>query len=524
LFGGTDTVAAACEELLALVDELCAASPVVLVVDDLHWADEATVQVWHRLARTVHQLPLLLAASIRAGQDRRDLTVVRRGLAEQVDRELIELERLGEPAVVSLVTKLAGAAPGPNLSRLAAGAVGNPLYVHELVDALERDGALRVVDGVADTPSEVTTAPLGSAIVSRVAFISGSARELLQTASLLGVGFAVSDLAAVTRRRATELAGPLQEATATGVLSDSGQLLAFNHPLIRDALYHEIPASLRAALHQEAAQALAEAGAAVDRVAAQLLMAGPGMDAWTVNWLSGAAPVLINQAPTAAVDLLRFALDSVPEDDERRNLLDTRLVTALFRAGLLDEAQQAARRALSYLTDRDLRGELYWYLIESLHMPGRFEDALAEIDRAVGDPGLSPVHVARLKAQAARCRYRGNMPGEVETAEDALAAGRMAGDPWTIGYALHTMGNVAGEAGRYTEELAYYDQAEAAAGNDPALSTSACSSSTAHPVPGPGSGARRRPSVGGRAGISPLSTGSVREIRGPSGHHEDRRW
>jgi tetratricopeptide (TPR) repeat protein len=353
---------------------------------------------------------------------------------------------------------------------LTAGAAGNPLYLHELIDALERDGALRVVDGVVDTPSEVTTAPLGSAIVSRVAFISGPTRELVQTASLLGVAFAVSDLAAVTRRRVTELAGPLKEATATGVLSDSGQLLGFSHPLIRDALYHEVPASLRAALHQEAAQALAEAGAAVDRVAAQLLMAGPGMNAWTVDWLSGAAPVLINQAPTAAVDLLRFALDSAPEDDERRNLLDTRLVTALFRAGLLDEAEQAARRALSYLTDGDLRGELYWYLVESLHAPGRFEDALAEIDRAVDDPGLSPTHVARLKAQAARCRYRGDLSGMAEATEEALAAGRQAGDPWATAYALHTVGNIAGEAGRYTEELAYYDQGEAAAGNDPALS------------------------------------------------------
>jgi DNA-binding CsgD family transcriptional regulator/tetratricopeptide (TPR) repeat protein len=338
-----------------------------------------------------------------------------------------------------------------------------------LIDALERDGALRVIDGVADTPSGVTTASLGNTIVSRMAFVSTPTRELLQTASLLGGGFAVSDLAALMRRRATELAGPLREATASGVLSDTGQLVAFSHPLIRDALYHDMSASLRAALHRDAAQALAEAGVPTERVAAQLLLAGHSVDAWTVNWLSTAAPVLINQAPGAAVDLLRSALDSAPAGDVHRVLLDTRLVAALFQAGRWDEAEQAARRALARVNDPDLRGELYWYLVESLHLPGRFEDALAEIDSALGSPGLGPIHIARLKALAARCRYRGDMPGAAEAAEEALATARQAGDPWAIAYALHAVGNIAGEAGRYTEELAYYDQGEAVAGDDPAL-------------------------------------------------------
>jgi DNA-binding CsgD family transcriptional regulator len=468
-FGGMDPVAAACEEVLALVDELCADGPLVLIVDDLHWADEATVQVWHRLARSVRQLPLLLAASVRPTPTRKDLALVRRSLAEQLG-ELIVLDRLDGPAVTRLVSDLVGAAPGPNLSRLAAGAAGNPLYVRELIAALERDGSLRVVDGVADTPSGATTASLSSTITSRVAFLSEPARDLLQTASLLGVGFAVADLAAVMRRRVTELTGPLREATATGVLADTGHLVAFSHPLIRDALYQDLPVSLRVALHRDAAQALAEAGAPVERVAAQLLQAGDTVDAWTLNWLSTAAPILINQAPGAAIDLLRFALDKVADGGTDRDGLATRLVNALFRAGRWAEAEQAARRALSNVKDLDQLCDLYWFLIESVHMPGRIEDALAEVDRALATPGLSPTHIARLKVLASKCHARGNLPSAAKAAEEGLAAARAAGDRLAIAHALITSGKIAGESGRFIEELAFYDEGEAVAGDDPALS------------------------------------------------------
>ena len=104
---------------------------------------------------------------------------------------------------------------------------------------------------------------------------------MLRAAALLGVEFAITDLTTVLGRTVADLVPALDEARATGVLADSGSGLAFRHPLIREALYAEMPAAVRAAWHRDAGHALAAAGAAPDRVARQLLRAlgePPGAD------------------------------------------------------------------------------------------------------------------------------------------------------------------------------------------------------------------------------------------------------
>ena len=108
------------------------------------------------------------------------------------------------------------------------------------------------------------------------------------------------------------------------MLAESGNGLGFRHPMIRAALYEEIPAPVRAAWHREAGRALAQAGAPADRVARQLLQAvrRPGrraepMDEWILRWLDRTAPLLVGQAPRAAAELLRQAVARSPADSAR---------------------------------------------------------------------------------------------------------------------------------------------------------------------------------------------------------------
>src|ERR1700760_3362563 len=118
---GTDVPAALAEQLLALVTEQCAAQPTILVIDDLQWADPASVTLWGRLARSARQLPLLLIGMMRPVPHRDDLLALRR-LAGDTGR--IQLTGLAEPAVADLVAVLAGGRPDGSLLQLAEGAAG----------------------------------------------------------------------------------------------------------------------------------------------------------------------------------------------------------------------------------------------------------------------------------------------------------------------------------------------------------------------------------------------------------------
>ena len=140
---GTDVPAMLAEQLLALVAEQCEVRPTILVVDDLQWADQASVALWGRLAKTAQRVPLLLVGTMRPVPQRDDLLALRRVAGEAAR---LQLTGLADAAVTDLVAALAGGRPDDNLMRLADGAAGNPLYVTELVAALARGARLTVTE------------------------------------------------------------------------------------------------------------------------------------------------------------------------------------------------------------------------------------------------------------------------------------------------------------------------------------------------------------------------------------------
>src|ERR1700722_16053127 len=123
---GTDVPAVLAEQLLAVVTEQCAVRPTVLVIDDLQWADQASITLWGRLARGAGQVPLLLIGMTRPVPHRDDVLALRRVVD---DTARLQLTGLAEPAVSELVASLAGGRPDDDLLRLAEGGAGNPLYV-----------------------------------------------------------------------------------------------------------------------------------------------------------------------------------------------------------------------------------------------------------------------------------------------------------------------------------------------------------------------------------------------------------
>jgi DNA-binding CsgD family transcriptional regulator len=472
---GTDVPAALAEQLLALVAEQCAVRPTILVVDDLQWADQASITLWGRLARSARQMPLLLVGMMRPVPQRDELLALRRVAG---DAARLQLAGLTEAAVVDLVAALAGGKPDGNLLQLADGAAGNPLYLTELVAALVRGSGLTISGGGAvELVNGSAPSSLSAAIADRLGFVAGPVREVLRAAALLGMDFAVPDLAIVLGRSVADLIPAVDEACAVGVLAESGHGLGFRHPLIRAALYDDMPTSVRAAWHNDAGRALAAAGAPPDRVARQMLRAadGPGgttepMDEWMLDWLARTADQLVGQAPGVAAELLARAVASSPAGSARHGWLASRLADALYRIGDLVQAEQVANRALEHPAEPDLLVDLHWTLAQCRMLAGFSAESLATLDRALASPGISARHRARLLVLAAR--MHDNL-GEVEeagrVATSALAAASEAGDNWAMGWALHVLTLVTAVQGHVTDALPLFDRALAVTEADPAL-------------------------------------------------------
>jgi len=471
---GANVPAVLAEQLLALVTEQCAVQPVILVIDDLQWADRASITLWGRLARSARQVPLLMVGMMRPVPTRDDLLALRRGAD---DAARLELTGLTAAAVADLVATLAGGKPGGNLLQLADGAAGNPLYVSELVAALARGSSLSITEaGTAELAGGSAPGSLSAAIADRLGFVAGSVRDVLRAAALLGVDFAVPDLAIVLGRSVPDLIPAVDEARAAGVLVESGQRLGFRHPLLRAALYDEMPVAVRAAWHHDAGRALAEAGAPPDRVARQLLRATgvPGgaaepMDDWMLDWLVRTADQLVGQAPGVAAELLARAVASSPTDSAQHGWLSSRLADALYRIGDRAEAEQVANHALEHSAGPDVLVDLHWTLAQCRMLAGLSAESLATLDRALASPAISARHRARLLVLAARTHLNiGEVEKAGQVATSALAESE-AGDTWAMGWALHVLTIMTAVQGHLTDALPLFDRALTVTQSDPAL-------------------------------------------------------
>jgi DNA-binding CsgD family transcriptional regulator len=472
---GTDVPAALGEQLLALVTEQCAARPTILVVDDLQWADQASVALWGRLARSTRQLPLLLIGMMRPVPLRDDLLALRRTAG---DTTRLQLAALTDTAATDLIRVLAGGRPDGNLLRLADGAAGNPLYVTELVAALFRSSGLTVTGtGAVELAGSSAPSSLSAAIADRLGFVTQPTREVLKAAALLGMKFAVPDLAVVLGRSVADLVPAVDEARAAGVLAESGRDLAFRHPLIRAALYDEMPAPMRAAWHKDVGRSLAKAGAPPDRVARQLLWAVGGpedaaepVDEWMLDWLAQTADPLVSQAPGVAAQLLTRAAASTALDSPRHGWLASRLADALYRIGDRGAAERVVSQALAHAREADLIVDLHWTLAQCRMLAGSSAESLATLETALAAPGISARQRARLLVLAARTHNHLGEPDKAgQVAASALDAAREAGDNGAMAWALHVLAFVAAVRGQPADALPLYDQALTVTQNDPAL-------------------------------------------------------
>lgn len=485
------------EAVSRCIGGLAVKHPVVLVVDDLHWADGPSMQLLTHLLRNPGLRSLVVLASVRAGTAdwSADATEAYADLVRTERLTRIELSGLDEPAV----TELLGLADhrmhpeGFSFARaLQASTAGNPFFIREVIRHLNETGRLRMEDGrlLVDDPHAHLDVPGGvrAVVARRLARLSEPARELLTLAAVIGNDFDVPLLMALTAKDDDQVLDLLEEAIAAQlVVEPQGGIdrFTFTHAIVRDALHDGIGPSRRSRHHRRVAEAL-EQLAGDDRIAElahHWCAAGPAGDIGrAVDCARRAGEVAQGQLAyedaanhfAAALAACRSAepLDGAVERDLLLSLGQARALASDERAVVTFlEAAGLARTAGDHVTlARAVLGLTGRWLLTGVVDEERIqliEEALA----ALGDR-LLPERAALLGRLAGDLYYAPDTRERREQlAATAVGVARQLGDPVILGTALsdrnYAMWRPGGERDRLAAGCEIVEAAEAA--NDPDL-------------------------------------------------------
>jgi DNA-binding CsgD family transcriptional regulator len=348
-----------------LTANLAGEQPLVLVVDDLHWADVPSLRALDYLARRLDDLPVRLLTAMRPSEPGAPDALLDALRAVAV---VVTPAPLTDAAVDAVVRT---AQPGAGAGLLAAfrsSCAGNPLYLAELLRMAALDGwdAERV--RAAAIPS------LGDRVLRRVAGVGDGATDLAYAMAALDDGGRLAHaaaLAGLTEPDASALAHRLRRIE---VLGDEDPF-AFVHPLVRRSLYDALPAAARDDLHVRAA-ALGGTPEAVATHLAQLRPRGSSVAAGA--FLDAARAALGRAAPEAAERWLRRALDEGAPAPPRAELLAE--LGASLAVARDPESLAVLAEALELTEDRTARARIALDLAEIRAAAGLWEQTYAAID------------------------------------------------------------------------------------------------------------------------------------------------
>jgi DNA-binding CsgD family transcriptional regulator len=452
------------EDIVDLVETLCAERPVLVVAEDVHWADSASLLAISSIARQLPLSALLVVATARPSPLSAEAARLLDDLSAAGARTL-QLHPLTPEDVVALASQLLGALPGPALTALLAKAAGNPLWVMAILESLADEGTLRRAgDGVEATTEELP-ASLNALVVRRLRHLPAETLELLQVAAVLGDAVSVRDVAAVAGRSTSEVVAQLSEAFDAQLLDEAEDVLVFRHQLVHDAIYQRVPAPLRRLLHREAAIALAAAGADRLDVADHLMLGAERGDERAIASLREAAREASARAPLVAVELARRAEALLPAGHRDADMVSLEVVAALLRAGRMADASARAEAVLARHHDTDVDVPMRLALLGALALQNRADEVISVAQTSLaGSASLRPLEQVPMLAQESwALTYTGDHRAGESTARQALVIAERAGHAATTVWALAALSVALGRHGRYGEALAHARRAAALA-------------------------------------------------------------
>jgi DNA-binding CsgD family transcriptional regulator/tetratricopeptide (TPR) repeat protein len=405
------------------VERLSAQGPMALAIDDLHWADRATLATLWALARRTADLGLLLALAFRPAPRMPALTRVVDGCAG-LGAQLIQLGPIADDALLELATDVVGGPVAPSLQDALLRTRGNPFVAIEMLRAFDHDDDLADEGGARDLLSDGIPPQLRAALLRRFTALSDGTRQALSVAAVLGGVGRVDELAELLGLNLAEADRAVSEATAAGLLEPTGDVLAFRHDLIREALYEDLPESVRAGWHREAARLL-ENRADPAVVARHLSLGATRGDTSAVDGLAHSAAAIAGDDPDAAAELLARAIALASDPVVGADLGVARAAALLTAARAEDAVVQADAVLADDAAPLPVRARAYIARANAAFQQGHPREAVEGFAAALATGALDERSTAFvLGREAASLVWQPDLDAALERGEQALAEGR----------------------------------------------------------------------------------------------------
>jgi DNA-binding CsgD family transcriptional regulator len=453
-------------ELEEVLERAALDHPMLICLDDLHWADAATVEALRSLPARLAGVPIVWVAAYRAGQASPMLKRAMRDL-EAAKATRIVLDALDNEAVGLVIGDLTRAEADVGLLGITASAHGVPFFLIELLRGLLEEGLVRIEGSHAVLVEDRLPSRVRDSMRARLERVSGPARQAAIAASVLGRSLRFDDLAAMLATTPGALLGPLEELTRAEILTDSGERLGFRHDIIRQAVLDSVPAAARRALDRQAAGILLAGGALPLEIATRLAASAEPGDEVAISALHEAAHALGATDPDTASAFSSKALALTTPADPRRAPLVAETAVLLHAAGRGSEASEFANAALGQVLPAEAEAQVRLSIAQMYSLPadlrieaGRLALALTGVSAALRARHLA-VMVLSLVAAARPAEARAAVvqaQAVVDSTNDALARlnlefGRLALDEAMFDYSsmlariqtIHRLGAEAGE-------------------------------------------------------------------------------